>query len=62
MAIMGGAVLPKLMGDVADRSDISRAFVVPIEGAVPRRQGVRQGTPAPVSRLTFAWGTGRMSG
>ncbi len=30
MAIMGGALLPKLMGWVADRSDISRGFVVPL--------------------------------
>ena len=30
MAIMGGALLPKLMGFVADRSDISRGFIVPM--------------------------------
>lgn len=30
MAIMGGAVLPKLMGHVADRYDISRGFIVPM--------------------------------
>jgi MFS transporter, FHS family, L-fucose permease len=30
MAIVGGAVLPKLMGYIADRSDISRSFVVPL--------------------------------
>jgi FHS family L-fucose permease-like MFS transporter len=30
MAIMGGAVLPKLMGYVADRFDISRGFIVPL--------------------------------
>ncbi|HYK88855.1 MAG TPA: sugar MFS transporter [Acidobacteriota bacterium] len=30
MAIMGGALLPKLMGFVADRSDISRGFIVPL--------------------------------
>lgn len=29
MAIMGGAVLPKLMGYVADRYDMSRGFIVP---------------------------------
>jgi len=29
MAIMGGAVLPKLMGAVADRYDMSRGFIVP---------------------------------
>ena len=29
MAIMGGAVLPQLMGAVADRYDISRGFIVP---------------------------------
>ncbi len=29
MAIMGGAVLPKLMGYVADRFDMSRGFIVP---------------------------------
>ncbi|HEX4086756.1 MAG TPA: MFS transporter [Chthoniobacteraceae bacterium] len=29
MAIMGGAILPKLMGYVADKSDISRGFIVP---------------------------------
>ncbi|HTI98617.1 MAG TPA: MFS transporter [Dongiaceae bacterium] len=30
MAIMGGAILPKLMGAVADHSDISRGFIVPL--------------------------------
>jgi FHS family L-fucose permease-like MFS transporter len=30
MAIMGGAILPKVMGYVADRSDISRGFIVPL--------------------------------
>lgn len=30
MAIMGGAVLPKLMGYVADQYDMSRAFIVPL--------------------------------
>ena len=30
MAIMGGALLPKLMGYVADKSDISRGFAVPL--------------------------------
>ena len=30
MAIMGGAILPKLMGDVADRYDMSRGFIVPM--------------------------------
>jgi FHS family L-fucose permease-like MFS transporter len=30
MAIIGGALLPKLMGYVADQSDMSRAFVVPM--------------------------------
>ena len=29
MAIMGGAILPKLMGYVADRTDMSRGFIVP---------------------------------
>jgi MFS transporter, FHS family, L-fucose permease len=29
MAIMGGAILPKLMGAVADRYDMSRGFIVP---------------------------------
>ena len=29
MAIMGGAVLPKLMGAVADKYDMSRGFIVP---------------------------------
>lgn len=29
MAIMGGAVLPKVMGAVADRFDLSRGFIVP---------------------------------
>ena len=29
MAIMGGAILPKLMGYVADRFDMSRGFIVP---------------------------------
>jgi FHS family L-fucose permease-like MFS transporter len=27
---VGGALLPKLMGYVADRSDISRGFIVPL--------------------------------
>ena len=30
MAIMGGAILPRVMGAVADRYDISRGFVVPL--------------------------------
>ena len=30
MAIMGGAILPKLMGYVADQSDMSRGFIVPM--------------------------------
>ncbi len=30
MAIMGGAMLPKLMGAVADRYDMSRGFIVPL--------------------------------
>ena len=30
MAIMGGAVLPKLMGHVADQYDMSRGFIVPL--------------------------------
>ena len=30
MAIMGGAILPKLMGHVADLYDMSRAFIVPM--------------------------------
>jgi len=30
MAIMGGAVLPKLMGFVADKYDMSRGFIVPM--------------------------------
>ena len=30
MAIMGGAILPKLMGFVADRFDMSRGFIVPL--------------------------------
>ncbi|HYP15039.1 MAG TPA: hypothetical protein VEQ63_14015 [Bryobacteraceae bacterium] len=29
VAIMGGAVLPKLMGYAADQFDMSRAFIVP---------------------------------
>jgi FHS family L-fucose permease-like MFS transporter len=29
MAIMGGAVLPKLMGFIADKSDMSRGFILP---------------------------------
>jgi FHS family L-fucose permease-like MFS transporter len=29
MAIMGGAILPRLMGHVADRFDMSRGFIVP---------------------------------
>jgi FHS family L-fucose permease-like MFS transporter len=30
MAIMGGAILPKLMGAVADKYDMSRSFIVPL--------------------------------
>ena len=30
MAIMGGAILPKLMGHVADQYDMSRGFIVPM--------------------------------
>ena len=30
MAIMGGAILPKLMGAVADKYDMSRSFIVPM--------------------------------
>ena len=30
MAIMGGAILPKVMGSVADRYDLSRGFIVPM--------------------------------
>jgi len=30
MAIVGGAILPKLMGYVADQTDISRGFIVPL--------------------------------
>jgi FHS family L-fucose permease-like MFS transporter len=30
MAIMGGALLPKLMGAVADKWDMSRGFIVPM--------------------------------
>jgi hypothetical protein len=30
MAIMGGAILPKLMGHVADQYDMSRSFIVPM--------------------------------
>jgi FHS family L-fucose permease-like MFS transporter len=30
MAIMGGAILPKVMGYVADQYDISRGFIVPL--------------------------------
>jgi FHS family L-fucose permease-like MFS transporter len=30
MAIIGGAIVPKLMGSIADHLDISRAFVVPL--------------------------------
>ena len=30
MAIMGGAILPKLMGSVADQYDMSRGFIVPL--------------------------------
>ena len=29
MAIMGGALLPKVMGAIADKYDVSRGFVVP---------------------------------
>jgi FHS family L-fucose permease-like MFS transporter len=30
MAIMGGAILPKVMGAVGDKYDISRGFIVPL--------------------------------
>jgi FHS family L-fucose permease-like MFS transporter len=30
MAIMGGAMLPKLMGHVADQYGMSRGFIVPL--------------------------------
>jgi len=30
MAIMGGAILPKLMGHVADQYDMSKSFIVPL--------------------------------
>jgi FHS family L-fucose permease-like MFS transporter len=30
MAIMGGAILPKLMGAVADKYDMSTGFIVPM--------------------------------
>jgi FHS family L-fucose permease-like MFS transporter len=30
MAIMGGALLPKVMGWVADQYDMSRGFIVPM--------------------------------
>jgi FHS family L-fucose permease-like MFS transporter len=30
MAIMGGAILPKLMGAVGDRYGMSRSFIVPL--------------------------------
>src|SRR3954467_2307323 len=30
MAIMGGAVLPKVMGAIADRTDLSRGFIMPM--------------------------------
>ena len=30
MAIMGGAILPKLMGAVADEYNMSRGFLVPM--------------------------------
>jgi FHS family L-fucose permease-like MFS transporter len=30
MAIIGGALVPKLMGHIADRSDLSRSFIVPM--------------------------------
>ena len=30
MAIMGGAIMPKLMGHIADETDISRGFIVPL--------------------------------
>ncbi len=30
MAIMGGAILPKVMGAVADHYDLSRGFIVPM--------------------------------
>jgi FHS family L-fucose permease-like MFS transporter len=30
MAIMGGAILPKLMGYVADQYDMSRGYIVPL--------------------------------
>ena len=37
MAIMGGAILPKLMGAVADKYDLSRGFIVPLLCFLVRR-------------------------
>jgi FHS family L-fucose permease-like MFS transporter len=30
MAIMGGALLPKVMGYIADKFDMSRGFIMPL--------------------------------
>ncbi len=30
MAIMGGAIVPKLMGHIADETDVARSFIVPL--------------------------------
>jgi FHS family L-fucose permease-like MFS transporter len=57
MAIMGGAVLPKVMGYVADQYDMSRGFIVPmlcfvfvafygIKWPHYRNSGAPQGLPA----------------
>jgi MFS transporter, FHS family, L-fucose permease len=43
MAIMGGAILPKIMGAVGDKYDMSRAFIIPL------------GCFALVSLYGFAW-------
>jgi FHS family L-fucose permease-like MFS transporter len=55
MAIMGGAILPKVMGAVGDHYDMSRAFVVPLlcfgfvafyGYAWPRLSGVEAAAPS----------------
>ena len=60
MAIMGGAILPKLMGYVADQYDMSRGFIVPLACfafvafygyAWPRLSGAESMTASKPARL-----------
>ena len=52
MAIMGGALLPKLMGYVADKYDMSRGFIVP--DVLLRLRGLLRLQLAEVQQVGFA--------